>query len=225
MNARDLGWRLAAIAISLVLHLWLAAEWADNPLIAADSLEEAPTPLFVQLNFPQPNPASVTPVVEPPAPVAEQKPPEEPKPKPKPNPKPAAKSKPEPKPFQRPVEKLAERSEEPTTQLPAPPPPPAASHRKRDLRNEYMARLMAEIEKNKFYPRIARRRNLQGTVRVKFRLGCGGEVEKLDISGEHSLLRKAAGKAVEDSLPLPKIPTEIECPLLVNYAMAYSLER
>jgi protein TonB len=109
-------------------------------------------------------------------------------------------------------------------QIPAPMPPPTARLQLVDLRNEYLTRLMARIEKNKFYPTIARRRNLQGMVRVSFRLGCEGEVEALEIEGKHSLLRKAAGKAVEASLPLPKIPTEIKCPMRVNYAMAYTLE-
>jgi protein TonB len=93
-----------------------------------------------------------------------------------------------------------------------------------DLREEYLTRLLAKIEKNKFYPNIARRRNLQGMVQVRFRLGCGGEVETLEIEGKHRLLRKAAGKAVEASLPLPDIPAEIECPILVDYAMSYTLE-
>jgi protein TonB len=106
----------------------------------------------------------------------------------------------------------------------SPLPPPSASRRLTDLRNEYLSKLLAKIEKNKFYPTIARRRNLQGTIQVRFRLGCHGEVEALEIDGEHSLLRKAAGKAIEAAHPLPKIPAEIECPMLVDYAMAYTLE-
>jgi outer membrane biosynthesis protein TonB len=72
---------------------------------------------------------------------------------------------------------------------------------------------------------VARRRNLQGTIQVRFRLGCRGEVQALEISGEHSLLRKAAGKAIEAAIPLPKIPAEIQCPMRVDYAMAYTLEQ
>jgi len=164
------------------------------------------------------------PLVEPP-PVVEKEPPPEPKQKPKPKPKPKPKQ--QSKPILKPVEELVETSEEPEVQqeVAASAPPPASSQRSADPRAEYQAKLMAEIEKNKFYPSIARRRNLQGMVQVTFLLGCEGEVEQLDISGEHNLLRKAAAKAVEDSLPLPERPAEIECPLLVNYTMAYTLEK
>jgi protein TonB len=225
MSNIDLGWRFAAIVCSLLIHLLIAVEWAHKPLIAANAPDDALTPLFVQLNFPQPKTESVMPVVEPQK-VVEKEIPQEPKPQPKPKPKP--KPKPQTKPIIKPVEELAETSEEPEVPqetVAALPPPAAASQRNADLRDAYLARLMAEIEKNKFYPSIARRRNLQGMVHVKFRLGCEGEVEELDISGEHNLLRKAASKAVEDSLPLPERPPEIECPLLINYAMAYTLEK
>ena len=84
---------------------------------------------------------------------------------------------------------------------------------------------MAKIEENKFYPTVARRRNLQGTILVRFRLGCQGEVEDLEIEGKHNLLRKATGKAIEAALPLPEIPAEIKCPMLIDYAMAYKLEQ
>jgi protein TonB len=105
------------------------------------------------------------------------------------------------------------------------PPTPASNRQAAEIREAYLAMLLAEIEKNKFYPRIARRRNLEGTIRVSFRLGCDGAVNQLAVQGEHGLLRKAAGKAVEAALPLPQVPAEIECPLQVDYAMAYTLER
>jgi protein TonB len=222
MNVRDQGWRLLALVASLLLHLYLFLNWSDRSLISARESDQPPNSLFVQIRFPQPQPEAQMPVVEPPPPEPVKQP--EPPPKPKPKPKPVAK--PKPKPVQKPVEKPPEPEQ--VVEAPAesaPPPPPTASREKVDLRNEFLSRVLAKIEKNKFYPTIARRRNLQGVIQVRFRLGCDGKVEAMEIEGKHSLLRKAAGKAVQASLPLPKIPHQIECPMLIDYAMAYSLEK
>ncbi len=226
MIAQDLSWRLAAVATSLLIHFYVLLEWSDQPLISAKETEHPPNSLFVQIEFPQPQPEAVMPVEEPPPqePVPEPEP--EPPPEPKPEPKPKPVPKPKPKPVQAPAEEIP-KLEEVVQETPksTPMPPPTASRRQVDLRNEYLSRLLAKIENNKFYPTIARRRNLEGMIQVRFRLGCHGEVEALEIDGKHSLLRKAAGKAIEASLPLPKIPSEIECPMLIDYAMAYTLEK
>lgn len=236
MRLQDLSWRAVAIAASLLLHLYVLMEWSDRQLIATKKTELPPNSLFVQIDFPQPQPEVVTPIEEPPPPEPVKPPEPPPKPKPKPEPKPDPKPKPKPKPKLKPkpvpepkpepVEKVVERPVEPKPVVEQPPaPPPTASRRLVDLRNEYLSRLLARIEKNKFYPTVARRRNLQGMIHVRFRLGCQGQVDGLEIEGEHSLLRKAAGKAIEASMPLPEIPDEIECPMLVDYAMAYTLEK
>jgi protein TonB len=229
MSVRDLGWRTAAVSVSLLLHLYLFLTWAERPLISARETNQLPNSLFVQIQFPQPQPEAQIPVEEPPPqePVAKPEPPPKPKPKPKPKPEPKPLPKPKPKPVQQPVHRPPEPEQVAKTPAAesAPPPPPTASRENVDLRNEYLSRVLAKIEKNKFYPTIARRRNLQGMIRVRFRLGCDGKVEALEIEGKHSLLRKAASKAIQASLPLPKIPQEIECPMLIDYAMAYQLER
>lgn len=232
MIGKDLGWRLFAIAASLSIHLLVAVEWSSRRLIAAPAPVNAEETRFVQLDFPRPSPDSIMPPAVTPPPAVEHPP--TPKPKPKPKPKSKQKPKPKPKPEIKPKREIpataeAEETPEPVetnapASVPASPPPAAAGRQAMEIRDTYLARLLAKIEKNKFYPGIARRRNLQGTIRVSFRLSCDGRVDRLDVQGGHSLLRKAAGKAVEASLPLPKIPTEIDCPLQVVYAMAYSLE-
>ena len=240
MILQDLSWRAVAVAVSLLLHLYVLIEWADRTLISAREAEQPPNSLFVRIDFPQPQPEAVMPVEEPPRlePVQPPEPQPKPKPEPEPEPEPKPKPKPIPKPIPKPVEKpvakpkpverLAEEQpvdQEVVAQPPQPSAPPSASRQLVDIRNEYLSRLLAKIEKNKFYPTVARRRNLEGMIQVRFRLGCDGEVEALEIDGKHSLLRKAAGKAIEAAMPLPKIPAEIECPMLVDYAMAYTLEK
>ena len=229
MIGKDLGWRLVAVAASLFLHLLVVLEWSERQLIAAATPVQSPQPLFVQVDFPQPVSDAVMPPAETPPPRVEKPP--EPKPKPEPRPTPKPKPVPKPKPEPRPKPDTLAATEPVKTPAPASepapvsPPPPAAARQAVEVREAYLARLLAEIEKNKFYPSIARRKNLQGTIRVSFRLGCDGRVDRLDVQGKHSLLRKAAGKAVEASIPLPEVPPEIDCPFQVDYAMAYSLKR
>jgi hypothetical protein len=66
---------------------------------------------------------------------------------------------------------------------------------------------------------------MEGKIEVSFNLSCDGKVSELTIKGQHSLLRKAAGKAIDAAQPLPGPPSQIECPIPVNYAMAYTLEK
>lgn len=113
--------------------------------------------------------------------------------------------------------------------MPTPPPVQKTapiSPPKRNLisREEYLATLLAHIEKRKSYPRAARRRGVEGSIKVSFTLGCDGTVSNIRTTGGHKLLKKSASKAVMASLPLPKPPTGINCPMLVNYAMAYKLK-
>ena len=214
MNLSDLSWRMLAIVASLSLHLLAVAAWSKQTLLTAAENSDDQQPLFVQLSFPQPPVEIPEAIVEPPPPIVEKKP--------KPKPKPKQKPKPVPKPVTPPPVAKPKIVEEVAAMQP--PPPPVRSSSK-GVREAYLAKLLARIEQNKFYPTIARRRALQGEILVSFKLGCDGSVKGLNISGKHNLLRKAANKAVAASLPLPNIPPEIDCPLPVSYAMAYTLER
>ncbi|MBT3045051.1 MAG: TonB family protein [Candidatus Thiodiazotropha endolucinida] len=104
-------------------------------------------------------------------------------------------------------------------------PPPPRVQPKVNLREQYLAQLLAVIEAKKTYPTVARRRNMEGKIEVSFNLSCDGKVSKLTIKGPHGLLRKAAGKAIDAAQPLPQPPSQIECPMPIHYAMAYTLEK
>ncbi|MES9860520.1 MAG: TonB family protein [Candidatus Thiodiazotropha sp. LLP2] len=154
---------------------------------------------------------------------------QKPKPKPKLKPKPIvekkipAKTKPvEKKPV--PAETAPQVIEEPEPVVTSQPSPPKAQP-KANLLEQYMAELLASIEKKKRYPAIARRKNIEGRVRVHFVLTCDGQISGLDINGSHSLLRKATNKAIKAAHPFPHIPSELSCPLPITYAMAYTLDQ
>jgi len=90
-------------------------------------------------------------------------------------------------------------------------------------KQEYLRRLMAHIEAYKEYPRAARRRRIEGDVRVVFSLLAGGEIGGLRTDGGHSLLDGAARLAVEQAAPMPTPPESLGLPWQVAFTMRFSL--
>ncbi|MES9829826.1 MAG: TonB family protein [Candidatus Thiodiazotropha sp.] len=213
------AWRLLALSFSLLLHLMIVTEWSDT-MVTQAAVEQTEKPqLLVQLTFQKPLPEIIPEVIQPPKTVDKQI--VKPKPKPKPKIKKKIKSKAIPKPVVAETKPVTPPEEK---QLARQPPPPRAQP-KVNLREQYLAQLLAMIEAEKHYPTVARRRNLEGKIEVSFNLSCDGKVSKLMITGPHSLLRKAAGKAIDSAQPLPEPPSQVECPMPVRYAMAYTLEK
>lgn len=77
------------------------------------------------------------------------------------------------------------------------------------------------IEKAKSYPMLARRRGLEGTVHVSFRINDSGEPDEIEIkkSSGHSILDSATVKVVKKAAPYPHTNSRVEVPV------AYSLRK
>lgn len=88
---------------------------------------------------------------------------------------------------------------------------------------DYLSRLQAHIESYKYYPRSARKQGIQGAVGVRFELHEGGRISPAKCSGGHRLLRHAAERAIQDSLPLPAPPEKMRLPLDIHFEMHYTL--
>ncbi|MFK7793739.1 MAG: energy transducer TonB [Gammaproteobacteria bacterium] len=75
----------------------------------------------------------------------------------------------------------------------------------------YYATLAKWLEKHKKYPTIARRRNQQGEVTIKFTLNRRGELLRFKLikSSEHHSLNTAAIKMLKRASPMPIPPQEI----------------
>jgi periplasmic protein TonB len=250
-SGRDDGVRRTlAVILSISLHGGVFALLAQHPLIADAPPPETPqpTPTRIRLDFlppPAPPPPAIPPETPPPRPEPEPPPPPpepeppppppEPKPAPEPPPKPAPK--PRPKPAPKP-EKVMERPPAPAQprETPPPPPPPQASPvvaapveapvmatPPPDLAAAYREELVARIEANKHYPPLARRRNIEGTVQVRFQVDCQGRLSDLQGEGAHLLLKNAAAEAVEKSLPLAP-PPGMACPREFRLNILFALE-
>ena len=74
--------------------------------------------------------------------------------------------------------------------------------------------MLARVRAAKRYPELARRRELEGTVRVAFTVGADGRPRDLKIvRGVDALLDGAAREAVERAAPLPLVSGPIELEL------------
>ncbi|MEL0586689.1 MAG: TonB family protein [Candidatus Thiodiazotropha sp. (ex. Lucinoma kazani)] len=217
------SWRLLAVSVSILLHLMIVMEWSDKLITRSAIEEKKSSPLFVQLNFPQPLPEIIPEIIQPAKPVIKQVVQPKPKPKPKLKPKPKPKKK-KIKSVPKPVIEKVVKTEPVKEKLAKRQAPPPRAQPQVNLRERFLAKLLARIEEKKYYPSIARRRNLEGDIKVSFKLECDGKVAQLAITGQHNLLRKAAGKAVDAAQPLPEIPSQIKCPMHISYAMAYTLD-
>ena len=92
-------------------------------------------------------------------------------------------------------------------------------------RMTYHALLMRHIEVHKNYPRVARKRKIQGQILVSFTLLENGQVKNILINGKKSILKKASLQAINDALPMPLPPGELSLPMEVKFNMNYSLVR
>ena len=90
-------------------------------------------------------------------------------------------------------------------------------------RQLYLHKLMSHIESFKYYPRAARKRSLEGNVKVSFILLEDGHYKQLNLDGEHSSLVKATRSAMESATPFPSPPKDIILPQRLEFTMSYSL--
>jgi len=196
--------RYTAILVSVLLHTLLFVKFSD---VVMGSKSQAPKlDTKISLNFlptPKKPVQQVVKEVAPPKPILKEKP--------------SRKVVKQKKVVQPPVQEAAAASEI------AKDVQRKVSKDSKVIKRTYLSKILTIIEGNKYYPRIARRRGLEGNIHVSFMLEGDGFINGLDASGGPLLLRRAAKQAVKKSLPLPTTPTEIEYPMYVSYAMQFKL--
>lgn len=90
-------------------------------------------------------------------------------------------------------------------------------------RQHYFSKLLTHIETYKYYPQAAHRRGLSGSIDISFTLLGDGAIKELALSGGPVLLQRAAKQAVQQALPMPLPPSEVEMPVQVSLVMQYQL--
>lgn len=234
-----------AFFISLLFHglLFLTVIYTFVPKPVSVSASEA---VYCTISLAQVVPALSKPVVvpeskppqevkpkkvTPPKPVERVKPPE-PVPTPKPLPERVVEvSKPEPVPAAEPEteavaeEESVEEAVEPQPEasavaaegsVPMQTAVPAAQSRQ-DYLDAHLARIAALLQKHLYYPRMARKRHIEGEVMVSFTLECDGSVRNLMLKKRaRPILDRAALKTVESvsgKFPHPKNALTLEIPI------------
>jgi protein TonB len=231
MSVHDRAIAIAALAVSLLLHGLL---FYDTGSVAGNVERERVKRTVTRISFR--SVAAPQTLPQPPQPDTERPP--------EPQVTEAVEPPPEPVPPQ--PEKPAERARQPEPAPPQEPPaaPPVESTAAAEkasaaaeavsgtvqdpalveqAKQEYLRRLMAHIESHKSYPRAARRRRLEGDIRVSFSLQADGAVAALQAVGGHRLLTGAARQAVERAVPLPMPPESLSLPWEVAFTMRFSL--
>ncbi len=97
------------------------------------------------------------------------------------------------------------------------------THKKRSSRKgkrSFLATLKARINQNKHYPRIAERRGVTGSVRVRFTILKNGRVGTLSASGP-ALLRSAAKAAVRHAFPVNPTKAPFSLPYRTGVTLRY----
>ena len=79
------------------------------------------------------------------------------------------------------------------------------------LRGLFTGKVWQQIANAKYYPRLARRRGMEGQPIIAFTLGKQGQLTKVDLvqTSGYQLLDQAALKAVHQAAPYPEIPVEL----------------
>ena len=89
-------------------------------------------------------------------------------------------------------------------------------------KSQFIARLKAKINAGKTYPRIAQKRGMQGSVKVRFRITSAGKVSSLTASGPRIFI-KSAKRAVRKAFPISTRGASL--PMNVTFTLKYHLKK
>jgi protein TonB len=89
-------------------------------------------------------------------------------------------------------------------------------------KNEFLANIRAKINKHKSYPRIAKKRGMQGTVKVEFTILSNGNVGNISVSGP-KVFHRSARNAVKNAFPVNVKSAPITLPKIINITLRYQI--
>lgn len=89
-------------------------------------------------------------------------------------------------------------------------------------KNRFLNQLRGKINRNKAYPRIAQRRGMQGSVKVRFTILRNGQVGNISVNGP-KVFHKSAKAAVKKAFPINVKNTPISLPKTVNVTLKYQI--
>jgi len=93
-----------------------------------------------------------------------------------------------------------------------------AKHRER-----FLSKIRETINQNKHYPAVAKRRRIQGRVKVEFMILSNGDIGNMKLSGA-KFFYKSAKKAVKSAFPVSVKSISISLPKTVTITLHYRLK-
>jgi len=96
------------------------------------------------------------------------------------------------------------------------------SKRSKAEKNQFLANIRAKINKHKSYPRVAKRRRMQGSVKVKFTILRSGKVGKISLTGP-KVFHNSARAAVKSAFPVNAKKSPLRLPQSINLTLRYQL--
>ncbi len=89
-------------------------------------------------------------------------------------------------------------------------------------KSRFLANLRAKINRGKSYPRIAKKRGMQGTIKICFIILKNGHVGNITLSGP-KVFHNSAKRAVKKAFPLNVKNAPLSLPTTVNLSLRYKL--
>ena len=101
----------------------------------------------------------------------------------------------------------------------------AGSANKNELakKSQFLVKVRRKIDQHKSYPKIAKRRGMQGKVKVRFTILSNGNVGHISVSGP-KVFHNSARYAVKKAFPISTRNIPISLPTSVNLTLHYQLK-
>lgn len=97
-----------------------------------------------------------------------------------------------------------------------------SGHASTAQKNRFLATVRQRINRNKSYPKAAKKRGMQGSVRVRFTILRNGHVGHISVAGP-KMFHSSARRAIEKSFPISTKNVPLSLPKTVNLTLRYQL--
>ena len=96
------------------------------------------------------------------------------------------------------------------------------NHSSKAEKNKFWNALRKKIDNHKFYPRIAKKRGMEGTVKVKFTILANGRVGSITVKGP-KIFHHSAKNAVKGAFPISVKKAPVSLPTSTNITLRYQI--
>ena len=98
-----------------------------------------------------------------------------------------------------------------------------SAHNNAAKKNQFLTQVRRKINQHKSYPKIAKRRGMQGSVKVRFTILANGNVGHISVHGP-KVFHNSARNAVKRAFPISTRNVPLSLPASVNLLLRYQLK-